>query len=170
MSEAGEKTDWPSVEFYQSNAKADDIRTACIFILRKLHRLFYDPALVEDSDEKSKVYAQLEIDNGKLLELGIEPGMKVGRDFKEYQSNALLAAEFLAGQLIRLTGEHIPSAPKLTDSVGENATSLGDEAKIVEADDLSPQTRDFSIKQEIFNFVKGGFAIDDVTINPEVAQ
>jgi len=170
MSEAGKDTKWPSVEFYQSNAKAEDIRAACIPILQKLHKLFYDPEVTEDSSERSKLYAQLELDNGKLLGLGIEPNMKLGRDFKEYHSPPLTAAEYLAGQLIKLTGEHIPAMSEFTGSVGENTVSLEDEAKIVEADDFSPQARDFSVKQQIFNFVKDGFAIDDAAVNPERSQ
>ena len=162
MSEVSDNSkNWITPEFFESNAKASDIRTACVPILQKLHRLLYDPSIKDNQEERDKLYAQLEQDNGKLLEMGIEPEMETGKDIKEYQKSPLVTAQYLAGQLLELTGRNIPPVPESTDSIGENTATLTENIKIVETADSSPDARDFMINQQMFIFIQDSFAIDE---------
>lgn len=154
---------WATPEFYESNARADDIRSACVPILQKLHRLFYDPAIIEDFTERSRILSEIELDNGALIELGVELRMEEGRALVEYQSNPLVAAQYLAGQLLRLIETDTDSSAS-TKQIGEGVEELGDDVMIINSLDFSPQARDFAVKQQMFLFIKDGFAIDDSTL------
>lgn len=146
-------------EFYQSNAKAEDIRNACIPILQKLYTLLYNEEVAKDKGEQARLYSQLELDNGKLIDLGVSSKMKMGKPLKEYQSNPLTAAEFFAGQLIPLTGTQIPSEKEAVALLEEFSQPLDSE--------LPPKLREFNTKRDMFRFIQYGFAIDDQTINPQ---
>lgn len=146
-------------EFYQSNAKAEDIRNACIPILRKLYTLLYNEEVAENKGEQARLYSQLELDNGKLIDLGVRSKMKMDRPLKEYQSNPLTAAEFFAGLLIPLTGTQIPSE--------KEAVALMEEFSQSRDSELPPKLREFITKRDMFRFIQWGFAIDNQTINPQ---
>jgi hypothetical protein len=166
MSEVPKGTEsWTTPEFFESNARADDIRTACIPVLQKVHKLLYDPQIESDRNERRRLYAQLEQDDGKLLEMGIRPGMATGKDLQEYQKNPLVTAQYLAGQLLDLIGGNTPSRAESTDSIGENTSTLQDNVKMIETVDLSPSTHEFIIDQQMFTFISEGFAIDKATLS-----
>jgi hypothetical protein len=156
---------WTTPEFFESNARADDIRTACIPILQKVHSLLYDPQIESDKDGRRRLYAQLEQNEGKLLEMGIEPGMATGKDLQEYQKSPLVTAQYLAGQLLDLIGGNTPSRAESTGSIGENTATLQDNVKMAKTIDLSPNTHEFIINQQMFTFISEGFAIDEATLS-----
>lgn len=157
----------PTVEFYQKNAIAEDIRNACIPIVRKVHRLLHDQSISNDAERRSFLYAQLEFDNEKLIELGVEANMEMGKSLEEYWTKPLVSARYLAGQLIRLTGEMIPAASELNGTVGENAITVDDSIHIVNSLDAAPETLDFMTEQMILTFVQNGLAIDNSDLEIE---
>lgn len=156
---------WANLSFFESNKKSSNIRLTCIPIIQKLHRLMYDPKIAENDNERRKLFSQLEQDNGALIEMGIEPGMKKNHKLEEYQKSPLLTAEYLAGQLVNLIGRNTPSINEHLGSIGENTTTLSDGNKIIESIDISPSSRDFMVTRDIFNFLKDGLAIDDSTVS-----
>lgn len=154
----------PTVEFYEGNAIAEDIRNACIPIVRKIHKLLNDPTISNDVGTRSFLYAQLELDNGKLIELGIEPNIEMGKSLEEYWTKPLVSARYLAGQLIKLTGETLPAVSEFNGTVGENAITLDDGIQMVDSLDAAPKTLDFSVIQTILTFVQNGLAIDNTDL------
>lgn len=154
-------------EFYQSNAKAEDIRNACIPILQKLHQLLYNEEVAKDKGEQARLYSQLELDNGKLIDLGVSSKMKMDRSLKEYQSNPLTVAEFFAGQLIPLTGTQIPSEKEAVALMEEFSQSRDNDTFLAESSELPQKLREFITKRNRFRFIQWGFAIDNQTINPQ---
>ena len=99
----------PTVEFYKGDPKAYEIRRVCLGVLEKIRKLLGDPKVMEDRVAQQNLYAALELDEGRLIELGVSAGMHVGKPLPFFELNPLHAAQFVAGQLMPMTGEHLVS-------------------------------------------------------------
>lgn len=169
MSESSTSTGWETPEFYQSNLQAAEIRLACIPALQKISELLYNPALAGDRDAQAKICSELELENGKLINLGVLQGMESGRQLSDYQKNPLLAAQYLAGQLLQLTGISIPAMMEASQSIGENVANL-DRVSIVETADMSPYSREFAVIQQMLLFIKKAFALSELDTAQTVGE
>ncbi|MDP3733149.1 MAG: hypothetical protein Q8Q91_01275 [Candidatus Daviesbacteria bacterium] len=99
----------PKKDFYLSNPRSAEIRSVCLTIIQALERLMSDTDVAQDPSIQTDLYAQIEIQNGKLIDLGIRAGMNLGKKVEDYEVNPIMSAEYLAGQLFSLMGIKVSS-------------------------------------------------------------
>ncbi len=149
----------PNISFYRSNPRSNAIRETCIPAINALDRLLRDPGVGKNPDLRSSMYSQLEEANGKLVELGIEPGMHLGKPFGAFQASSVTAAEFLASQLIPLTGRSIPSEADVMPIIEEFTEEKAGNARIVDSQTLPDKAQDFRVVRGAVEFIKDSFDI-----------
>lgn len=161
MSESAENRPWrPNKDFYLSNPRSREIRGACLLALQGLERLMNDPEVAKDSAKKSELYAQIEVQNGKLIELGIRPEMHVGKPEEDFKANPVMTAEYLAGQLFDLMGIQIPSETEIVPIIQEH-NELQEEKSIalVELSRLPKKFHEHAVNRTMLNFIEENFDI-----------
>lgn len=149
----------PDKTFYLSNQRSNEIRAACIPGIQALNKLLSDPAVINDRAIQSTLYSDLEVVNGRLIELGITPGMHVGEPLSAFQSNSVTAAEFLAGQLISLTGRTIPTEKGTTPIIKEFSEGSIGNATLVKGGVLPDKGVEFLTTRGVVAFIEDGFDI-----------
>lgn len=164
---AKSKTWIPDESFYSSNERSQRIREVSLAITNKLHRLLYDPSTANDPEKQRQVYAELEKHNGDLIELGVKPGMHVGKAVEAFKSNPETAAEFLAGQLIGLTGRRIPTETSAIRTAEEFGVREGNLPVMAKAGEIPTRTTDFMIVKDTVEIVHRLFAAPKQSPAPE---
>lgn len=153
-------TGWkPDIKFYRSNPRSNTIRETCIPAIDALDRLLHDPKVTEYSEFRSSLYSQLEMVNGKLVELGIKPGMHLGKPLADFQTNPVTAAEFLAGQLIPLTGRSIPSETEVMPIIEEFTEKKVGNARVIDSQSLPDKAHDFRVVRGVVELIRNNFDI-----------
>ncbi len=99
----------PTKEFLMSNPRSAELRGVNLGIVNRLNKLLHDPEVAESRDKQSQIYAELEAQGGKLIELGIKPEMHVGKALEEFKSDPVAITEYIAGQLYEATGHQVTS-------------------------------------------------------------
>lgn len=164
MSEGQEEpTFWkPDISFYQSDPRSKEIREICIPAINALNRLLHDPGVGKDSELRLSLYSQLEEVNGRLVELGIRPGMHLGKPLEAFQGNSVTAAEFLASQLIPLTGRNIPSESDAAPIIEEFTEEKSENVRIFDSQALPGKANDFRTIRGVVAFIEENFDIKSV--------
>jgi hypothetical protein len=151
---AGERSMWrPSVEFYKSNQRSARLREVSLGIVKRSEKLLHDPEVEADPSQRSTLYAELEMLGGTLIEMGIKPKMNMGLPLETYQADPVIATEYLASQLLPVTGKHFASEGEVAPIVQELNESDSEVAGIIDAK-LAPQKfREFMIDQHFIGLM-----------------
>ena len=141
----------PTVEFYKGDPRANEIRTVCLGVLEKMRKLLGDPEVMENREVQQNLYAVLELDEGRLIELGVKPRMHVGKPLSFFQSSPLHAAQFVAGQLMQKTGEDLTSEKDIVPLVEEFSEERFNEGEIIviKSRNMPDKVTDFAINTGI---------------------
>lgn len=149
----------PDISFYQSDPRSKEIREVCIPAISALKQLLYDSEVGKNSELRLSLYSQLEKVNGRLVELGIKPGMHLGKPLEAFQGNSITAAEFLASQLIPLTGRNIPSESDVMPIIEEFTEKKSGNARILDSQTLPGKANDFRTIRSVVAFIEENFDI-----------
>jgi hypothetical protein len=141
----------PTKEFLTSEPRSAKIREVCIGIVRRLDTLLHDPEVAQNQDTQSQLYAELETHSGELIELGIEPSMHVGTPLEKFQSNPVTTTEYIAGQLIELTGVNIVSERAVMPIIQEMSQAQSGPFHLISGKNITPKLRDFMVMREMVN-------------------
>lgn len=150
----------PTKKFYESDPRSSQIRQVCIPIIKVIYRLQLDPEIAENFDMRSDLYAQLEVLNGNLIDLGIEQHIHRGKSLEVFQANPVTAAEFLAGQLIPFTGRKIVSEKEAMPSIQEFTAEKVGQTRMIESRDLPQKMEDFRTTRAVVAFIKNAFDVE----------
>ena len=143
-------------EFLESNPRSKQIREICVQVLNRVD------ALMKLDDQEDlyretvrKINSQLEMLQGKLIDLNIRIDMNAG-NYGNYETDPVFTAEYIAGQHLHLFINEIPSIPSLIGTLGEfSQVSRGeDEPYLLQTKDLPDQIVNFIKVQGIFNILK----------------
>lgn len=145
--------DWqPTKEFLTSTPRSSQIREVCLGIVNRLNALLHDPEIAQNTDRQSQLYAELEAQGGKLIELGIKPDMHVGQPLEAYKSNPVTAMEYVAGQLYETTGHKVVSESQSMPIIQEfSETRLGRAHLIPNADQIPNKMKDLMVMRSMVN-------------------
>lgn len=158
-SEQDPRIGWrPTKEFLLSGPRSAQIRDVCVGIVRRLNALLYDPAVGKSSDRQSQLYAELEAQGGKLIELGIEPEMHVGKPFEEFQASPVITAEWVAGQFYRATGVTVASETAVMPIIEELSENPNGQPFMGSAN-IPPRLKDFGVMSTL---VRAGYSFLDM--------
>lgn len=140
--------------FFHSDARASLIRDVCIEFMQA----WWELSASVDLDRVAPA-SKMEGTREKLLSLGIEPEMHIGRDYQYFRGSPAAAAEFCAGQLL---GQQIQDADSASlseeyfklDNVGSHTIDPRTEAACLKAGDPSYQTLiDKLVKRDVITNV-----------------
>lgn len=126
----------PNREFYLADHRSAQLRGESLNVIRYLLALLYCPEVVAKMGGESAIYVQLEILNGRLIELGVGPDMQTGYPPEIYETNPVTSAEWVAGQLIKFTGERIPSEATAKRLIEEFSDSEAGAMRVIGAKNM----------------------------------
>lgn len=109
----------PTREFWASEPRSSKLREVNLAIANRVLDLLHDPEVMRDSDRQHRLYTELEALNGELIELGVTPDMQVDLPVETYGTDPVIAAEWIAGQLIQFTGQRLVSEQEAQPIIGE---------------------------------------------------
>jgi len=141
----------PTKEFLTSDPRSAEIRKVCIGIVRRLDNLLHDPKVDQNQDIQSQLYAELEAHGGKLIELGIEPNMHVGKPLEAFKSSAVTMTEYVAGQLYETTGHTVVSETAAMPIIQEMSEAQSGSAHVISGRNITPKVRDFMVLRSMVN-------------------
>ncbi|HJZ05865.1 MAG TPA: hypothetical protein VJ327_08490 [Patescibacteria group bacterium] len=141
----------PTKEFLLSEPRSAEIREVCVGIVRRLDALLHDPEVAGSQDRQSQLYAELEMQGGHLIELGIKPGLHVGKPLEAFQSSPVTMAEYVAGQLIEQTGANVVSESAAMPIIQEMSEAQSGSAHLISGKNITPKLRDFMVMRSIVN-------------------
>lgn len=141
----------PTKEFYLSNPRSAQLREVGVAIVRKLDVLLHDPEVAQNQDRQSQLYAELEMHGGQLIELGIVPHMHVGKPQEAFQSDPVVMAEYVAGQLYETTGHQVVSETQAMPIVEEFSEAQSGRAHLLSGKNLPNKLKDFMVMRSMVN-------------------
>ncbi len=151
----------PKKDFYLSNPRSAEIRSICLIVIQALERLMSDVEVAHELSIKADLYAQIEIQNGKLIGLGIRAGMHIGKNVKDFSASSIISAEYLAGQLFRLMGIKVSSETELYN-ISQEHNELEEKSFVLFDPDMLPtQGRDYLVYRSVLNHITTKFDIGD---------
>ena len=146
-----DKTWRPTKEFLLSDPRSTEIREVCVGIVHRLDALLHDPEVARSQDRQSQLYAELEMQGGRLIELGIRPNMHVGSPLEAFQSNPVTTTEYVAGQLIEQTGASVVSESATMPIIQEMSEVQSGSAHLISGKNITPKLRDFMVMRSMVN-------------------
>ncbi|MDO8638938.1 MAG: hypothetical protein Q7R43_05155 [Candidatus Daviesbacteria bacterium] len=150
--ERGQDQPWqPTIEFYLSNPRSAQLREIGIAIVRKLDALLHDPEVAQNRDRQTQLYAELEIHGGQLIELGIKPNMHVGKPLEAFQSDPVVMAEYVTGQLYETTGHTVVSETAVMPIIQEMSEVQSGPAHVISGKNITPKLKDFMVMRCMVN-------------------
>lgn len=141
----------PTKDFYLTNPRSAELREVGLGIVRRLDALLHDPKVSEDQEKQSQLYAELEAQGGRLIELGIEPDMHVGKPEEAFKSSPVTMAEYVAGQLFETTGAQVISERDISSTVQEMSETSSGSAHFIKGENVTPRLRDFMVMRSMVN-------------------
>jgi hypothetical protein len=140
----------PTRKFFESHPQSALIRNLSLAVIQSLHKLLNNPTI------SSNVYMQQHIDDelvtlGEELEQeGIYHNIHVGKEIEEFRNSPVVAAEFVAGQLLPHTKRKHNSAEIVLPLAHEVSMPLSDNALIIDNNDGLPERlNDFIVMREL---------------------
>lgn len=109
----------PTREFWASDIRSATLREINLAITNRVLDLLHDPEVMQDTDRQHELYTELEALNGELIELGITPDIQIDLPVEVYYQDPVIAAEWIAGQLIQFTGRKVVSEQEAQPIIGE---------------------------------------------------
>ncbi len=157
-------SEWrPKKDFYLSNSRSAEIRSMCLITIQALERLMSDADVAHNPLIKVDLYTQIEIQNGKLIGLGIRTGMHVckGAKVEDFEADPIMSAEFLAGQLFRLMGIKVSSETELYN-ISQEHNELEEKSFVLfDPNMISAKGRDYLVYRSVLNHITTKFDIGD---------
>lgn len=78
--------------------------------------------------------------------------MHQGKDIEFFRTSPVAAAEYVAGQLIQLTGQKVISENEVRPHAGEfSEVSSGAGDYLIKSENISPEVRGFAIQTAVVN-------------------
>src|SRR5687767_8056251 len=115
-----------TAEFLNSTPRSKEIRDVCVQIVERAKELVNDPDVVNNPDEQSTLYAEIEALGGRLIEMGIKPDMNTELPKDTYRKSPVKTMEWIAGQLLPETGHRFVSQADVLPIAQEfNVTDMG---------------------------------------------
>ncbi len=148
----------PTKEFFLSDPKSAKIRETSLVIIQKIAELLHDPELADNPTEKAVAYSTIQNLTHELTELGITPNMHVGIEGTEIKSDPVIAAEYIAGQLLKLTDTHIISEKKVSPLLDEFNELPQDQVRLIDTQNMPKKITDFVTQRSVLNILLKMFA------------
>lgn len=109
----------PTREFWFSDIRSGALREINLAIANHVLDLLHDPEVMQDTERQHELYTKLEYLNGLLIEMGISPDMQTDFPVEVYYKDPVIAAEWIAGQLIQFTGKRLVSEQEAQPIISE---------------------------------------------------
>lgn len=147
---------YPSEEFYLKNGRAACIRQICLAIVEQIDAILHR---CSDQVERQKRYGDLERLNGELRELGIVAQMHVEDQLplEAFQVSPVLAAEWLAGQIVPLLGKQLPIEATAVVVLSDFTQQPLSQLSLFESEGQPALVLDFRVVRSMLNFAKKCF-------------
>lgn len=144
----------PTAAFFLSDPRSAELREVCIEIVECATSLSEDSAIASDISSQQQLYAQLEHLGGKLLGMDIAGDMNTGLPEEVYKSDPVKTAEWIAGQLLPLTGSHVLSETEMIRPIQEFTETRAENICGIDLEGIPPKVRDFMRGKVLLSFVR----------------
>ena len=146
-----------------------EIRKTCVGILKRMNKIVEDPSVERGTPQYLQLYSEIERLSGELIRLGIRSGMSAGHSQSEYFADPVLASEYLAGQLLEMTGRTVPSVEDVTPMIEEhNEMENKNGTGLVNLSTAPKKILNFVVERNILCFLIDNFdAADETSIETD---
>jgi hypothetical protein len=138
-----------------TNARSAVLREVSLGIITRVDALLHDSDIVHDQNKQVQLYAELEAQGGRLVELGIESNMHVGTPHHVFLSQPVLMAEYIAGQCCKLAGSPVVAEHDILPTIQEMGESHAGSLHVIEGKNNTPRLGTFLAVQAMVNSLYG---------------